>query len=71
MTPMSGTPAAPLSTRITLVAMIAIGACLPLIARIEQFREYAWVLWLGGLVLLISALAIAVRSLPRGPRAQS
>ena len=45
--------------------MILVAICLPLVARIELFHNYAWLSWAGSLVMLIAALVIAVRGFQR------
>lgn len=46
--------------RAAVVAMILIGAALPVVANLPVFQNVVWVFWLAALVLIIGASALLV-----------
>lgn len=54
--------------RAIVVAMILVGGALPVAANLPLFQDVVWVFWLAALVLIVGALAVALRIIWREPR---
>lgn len=46
--------------RTSVVAMILVGAALPVIAKLPLFQDIVWVFWLAALALIVGALALSM-----------